>query len=203
MASFSRFAPLALALPALVALAPEPDPIPRRWQLTVEPGPLRVASVELPGQGHRAFYYMTYKVVNTTDTDLLFTPAFDLGTSDGDLLRSGRDVPPAVTRDILARLASPFLQDQTSIVGVLLQGEANAKEGVVVWPIPDMNPSEVTIYGAGFSGEAKAVEFKDEKGQPAKVLLRKTLMLRYQTPGEIRHMGAEPLPLIEQQWIMR
>lgn len=188
---------------SLAAMAPEPDPIPRRWQLAVEAGALRVASVEVQGEGTKAFYFMTYKVTNTTDQDLLFTPSFELGTDEGEVLRSGRNVPTQVTKDIMDRLDSPFIQDQTSIVGVLPQGEANAKEGVVIWPVNDLHVNEVTIYGAGFSGETRAVEYKNAKGETEKALLRKTLMLRYQTPGEIRDMAGRSLELTEKQWIMR
>ncbi len=188
---------------SLVALAPEPDPIPRRWQLAVEVGPLRTASYDVKDVGTRSYYFLTYKVTNTTDQDLLFTPSFELGTDEGELARSGRDVPSAVTADIVSRLQNQFLQDQTNIVGILPQGEANAKEGVVIWPITDHHVNEVTVYAAGFSGEVRAVEFTDAKGKPAKAILRKTLMLRYQTPGEIRDMGSRPLELSEKQWIMR
>lgn len=188
---------------SLVALAPEPDPIPRRWQLAVEVGPLRTASVEVKGAGTRSYYFLTYKVTNATDQDLLFTPSFELGTDEGEVLRSGRDVPSAVTADILGRLQNQFMQDQTNIVGILPQGEANAKEGVVIWPITDHHVNEVSIYAAGFSGEIRSVEFTDAKGQKAKAVLRKTLMLRYQTPGEVRDMGSRPLELVEKQWIMR
>ncbi|MDX2131929.1 MAG: hypothetical protein SFY69_07755 [Planctomycetota bacterium] len=192
-----------LAGSSLVALAPEPDPIPRRWQLSVDVGPLRVASVSVEGVGVRPYYFLTYKVTNATDQDLLFTPMFELGTDEGELLRSGRDVPEAVTRDILQRLANPFIQDQTSIVGVLPQGEANAKEGVVIWPVTDAHVGEVVVYAAGFSGETRAVEFAGADGRPQKVLLRKTLMLRYPTHGELRDQGSRPIEVDEKRWIMR
>ncbi|CAG0970151.1 hypothetical protein PHYC_01200 [Phycisphaerales bacterium] len=203
---FARYATTAIVVTlgaSLAAMAPEPDPIPRRWQLAVETGPLRVASIQIPGEITRAYYFLTYKVTNTTDQDLLFTPSFELGTDEGEVLRSGRGVPTQVTRDILERLNSPFIQDQTSIVGVLPQGEANAKEGVVIWPINDLHVNEVTIYGAGFSGETRAVEYKNAKGENEKALLRKTLMLRYQTPGEIRDMAGRSIELADKQWIMR
>src|SRR5258707_477367 len=70
-----------------LGLAPEPDPIPRRWQLSIEPGPLRIATVEVPNEGPKAFFYMTYKVTNTSGGDLLFAPSFDLATNNGDVLR--------------------------------------------------------------------------------------------------------------------
>lgn len=187
----------------LAGLAPEPDPIPRRWQLTLETGPLRVATVDVPGLGARSYYFLTYKVTNTTDQDLLFTPAFELVTDDGDIHRSGRDVPAQVTKDIIGRLDNPFIQDPISIVGVLLQGEANAKEGVVIWPVRAQRISDLTIFASGFSGETRPVEAPGPDGKPAKVLLRKTLMLQYQPPGEVRDMGANPITLASKQWIMR
>ena len=52
--------------PAQAVAAPEPSPVPLRWQLEFTPGPLRVAMVDIPGQGRRAFFYMPYKAVNNT-----------------------------------------------------------------------------------------------------------------------------------------
>lgn len=204
-ASLGRGLPIALgacALAASVAMAPEPDPVPRRWQLSVEVGPLRTASVETK-DGTRAYFYLTYKVTNASGQDLLFTPSFDLVGDNGEIQRAGRHVPAEVTKDILARLDNPFMQDQVSIVGVLLQGESNAKEGVVVWPVTTTRMTELSIFASGFSGETRPVELKNEEGALTKVLLRKTLMLSYQPPGELREMGSTPLPLLEKQWVMR
>lgn len=188
----------------LSGLAPEPDPVPRRWQLAIEPGPLRVTSIDTGTTGPKSYYFFTYKVTNGSDGDLLFAPSFDLGTESGEVRRSGRDVPSEVTRRIVADLEDKEIQDQIGIVGMLLQGEENAKEGVVVWPANGMHISEVTIYAAGFSGETRKIEVKDPKsGAPTPVMLRKTLMLRYQPPGELRDMSGKPIELVEQRWIMR
>ena len=184
--------------------APEPDPIPRRWQLAIEPGPLRVATVDVEGQGPKAYFYMTYTVTNTTDQDLLFAPSFDLANDQGDLQRSGRNVPAAVTRELLTRLENPYLEDQISIVGNLLQGEANAKDGLVAWPVETLSASEMSVYAAGFSGETRTVDIRHPRtGQPARHTLRKTLMLRFQTPGELRDQGSRPLEMTERRWILR
>jgi hypothetical protein len=188
--------------PAVVA-APEPDPVPRRWQLTVTPGPLRVTSVEHQGQS-KLYYYMTYKVVNSSDTDLLFTPSFEMANDEGELKRSGRDVPAAVTAKILETLENTFLEDQINIVGTLLQGEENAKEGLVVWPVNTPHVRAIEVFGNGFSGEARTIDAYDPETKGTKrVTLRKTLMLRYQPLGETKATGAESLPVIEQRWIMR
>lgn len=186
------------------ARAPEPDPVPRRWQLAVEPGPLRLTSIDLPATGPRSYYFFTYKVTNTSAGDLLFAPSFDLGTENGDVRRAGRDVSAEVTRRIVADLENKEILDQISIVGMLLQGEENAKEGVVVWPADGLHLSEVSVYAAGFSGETRQVPmFSPKSGEQVKVMLRKTLMLRYQPPGELRDMAGKPIELVEQRWIMR
>lgn len=192
------------ALGFSVGLAPEPDPIPRRWQLAIEPGAMRVASVDVPGIGTRAYYFMTYKVTNTSDTDLLFTPTFDMLTDDGDMLRSGRDVPVEVTREILRRVDNPFVQDQISVVGTLLQGEANAKEGLVIWPVISTRSSEFSVFAGGFSGETRPIETTNPADHTQmKVLLRKTLMMRFQGPGELRDMEGRTIPMIDRTWVMR
>ena len=58
----------------------------------------------------------------------------------------------------MARLGNTLIQDQITILGTILQGEENAKEGLVVWPCENFRPGEVTIYAAGFSGETAQVK---------------------------------------------
>lgn len=206
--SFARRLFTVLIAAAMVAImpgmAPEPDPAPRRWQLAIEPGSLRVASVEVAGKGRQAYFYFTYKVTNGSGNDLLFAPSFDLGVDAGSVRRSGRDVPADVTKTILADLESKDLQDQIGIVGMLPQGEENAKEGVVIWPVNETHLAEISIYAAGFSGEMRTVSSKDPKtGKTSTTTVRKTLMLRFQGPGDLQNVGSNPLPLVEQRWIMR
>jgi hypothetical protein len=182
--------------------APEPDPVPKRWQLEIEPGPLRIASV-LVGNDTRMYYYMTYKATNTSGQDQMFTPSFDMATDAGDVLRSGRDVPSDVTKAILASLEAPLIQDQIGVVGMLLQGEANAKEGLVVWPVVSSQVSSLTVFGNGFSGETRTIDAYDPETKGSKrVTLRKAYMMRFQPLGEVR-ASSESLPLIEKRWVLR
>ncbi|MBS0196055.1 MAG: hypothetical protein JSR77_04790 [Planctomycetes bacterium] len=193
-----------LSVFAIGMAPPEPDIVPRRWQLAVEPGPLRVTMIESAKGGARAYYYFTYKVTNTNAGDLLFAPSFDLVDGEGQVVRAGRDVPADVTKAIWSSLGNRALQDQIGMVGMLLQGEENAKEGLVIWPANNLHPGELSVYAAGFSGETKSVKVLDPKtNKETSVMLRKTLMLRYQTPGELREMSAKPIDLSEQRWIMR
>lgn len=190
-----------VATPTRSALAaPEPEPIPRRWQLRVEPGELRATSVDIPGVGPRAYFFLTYKVTNNTGEDRYLAPSFELVTDRDTPIRSGRGVPRIVSERIRASLKNDFLRDEIGVQGLLLQGEENAKEGLVIWPANDLKANEVTVYAAGFSGETKTIA-RPDNGQP--YTLRKTLMLRHSTPGEIDPRTNDPLPRTEDRWILR
>ncbi|MBY0307657.1 MAG: hypothetical protein K2Q09_02850, partial [Phycisphaerales bacterium] len=157
-------------------LAPDPAAVPKRWQLQTDFGPLRVYSTRVDGAS-RSFYYLTYKTVNRTGQDVVFAPSFDLVDGSGAIVKSGRSVPEPVTKALLDRLGNPLMQDQIAVLGSLLQGEENAKEGLVVWPCENFRPGEINVFAAGFSGETAVVKLpglKDEKGQDLTATLRKT-----------------------------
>lgn len=196
---------LGAGLPAGVARAvPEPEPVPTKWEFEFRPGPLRLASVADSNGRVRPYVYMTYRVTNYTGLDRLLAPAFDLATRDGDVLRAGRGVPPEVVDFIKSRLGDPLLEDQLSIVSTLLQGPENARFGVVVWPLPDSNTDELVVFAAGFSGEFQAYFTTDgDSGEQVRHVLRKTLMLRYPVPGDLRGFGDAEIAAQADRWVMR
>jgi hypothetical protein len=188
-------------LSAAVALAaPLPDPVPRKWEFRFEPGPLRVAVVDTEEAGPQAFYYMTYYVENNTGTDRYFAPRFELATDEGDLLRSGRGVPREAVEQIMGMLRNDLLLDEIRVQGPLLQGDENAREGLVVWPCEDYSIDEVTVFAAGFSGENALVR-RPDNGET--VLLRKSKMLRHAVPGDLNVGSDDPLARTLERWIMR
>lgn len=186
-------------------MAPEPSAVAKRWQLQADFGPLRVFSATTDS-GPRTFYYMTYKAVNRSGQDVIFAPSFDLVDSSGSVTKSGRSVPESVTKAILARLGNPLIQDQITILGTILQGEENTKEGLAVWPCENYRPGEISIYAAGFSGETaqvKAPGLKDEKGKDLVITLRKTRQLMFKDPGELITRGDRPIDSSDAKWVMR
>lgn len=189
----------AVLAPTPAVAAPEPEPVPRRWQFDIEPGELRVRTIEVDGLP-KAFFFMTYKVTNNTGEDRFFAPWFELATDQGTVVRSGREVPHSVTQELLRLYASPFLLDEVSVQGLLLQGEANAREGLVVWPAEDLDADEVLVFAVGFSGETKTIT-RPDNGEVT--VLRKTLMLRHDTPGDIDPAGGRPLSRTQSRWILR
>lgn len=192
-----------LAIALNVQAAPEPEAVPRRWELTVEVGSLRLASVNVPGVGQRPFLVLTYKVVNNSGQDVLLAPSFELSTGDGTLARSGRDVPQNVTAELTQLAQNPLIQDQIAIIGDILQGEQHAKDGIVIWPMTNLAPESITIYAAGFSGESRTITSPDGKD---KFVLRKTLRLEYEAPGDLGGPGGRaslPFELQNKGWILR
>ena len=203
------FAPLAAALvlatvPFVALAAPEPEPVPIRWEFDFREGPLRLATVNVPGVGPRKYFYFTYRVTNFSGQDRMLAPSFEMVTSEGELLRAGRGVPSAVTQELLDRLDNPLLFDQLRIVSTLNQGLEHSRFGLVIWPATDLDVDEVTLFATGFSGENTPYFTEDpETGERVRHLLRKTKMMRYALPGELRGRGALPFDVVESRWVMR
>ncbi len=190
-----------LAAPVALA-APEPRPVATSWEFTFEEGPLRLAWVETEG-GNRPYFYFTYRVTNHWGSDLLFAPDVSLVTSDAEVLPSGRGVPAAVIEEIMGRLRNPLLESQYSILSTVLEGPEHAREGIAVWPATSMQVDELSIYFGGLSGENEAYVIGRDTDDPRRYTLRKTMMLRYATPGDFTRQGSRPFELIEKRWVMR
>ncbi|MEM8757338.1 MAG: hypothetical protein AAGF47_06110 [Planctomycetota bacterium] len=178
--------------------------MPQRWQLDLDVGPLRLAVIDVEGIGPQPYWYLTYRVTNNSGRDLQFAPVFDLTTESGEVIRAGVGVPRSVRENLLGLLDDPLLEDQISIIGVLLQGRENAKDGLVIWPAGELSGDEMAVYAGGFSGETQRVEFKDpETGEPVTLTFRKTYMIRYDTPGSLLGRGSRPVEVATERWIMR
>ena len=191
---------VASATPALMA-APEPDPVPRRWQLDVVPGDLRVTTVDLP-TGPQSYFYLPYMVTNNSGEDVYFAPTFQLYTpDDGHVVRSGRGIPREVTEHVLAELRNELVLDDIRVQGLLLQGREYAREGVAIWPALNLKADDIMIFAGGFSGETRRI-VRPDNGEEH--VLRKTLMLHHYVPGEIDPHQRDPIARLgDGRWILR
>ena len=188
--------------PSVSHAAPEPAPVPTQWEFTFEPGPLRLAWVEEKGR-MSPYFYLTYRITNHWGGVKLFAPDVALMTDNANVLRSGRGVSAAVTEEIMRRLDNPLLESQIDIVSNVLEGPEHARDGVVIWPAQDLQADEVTVFFAGLSGEFQSYVVGRDTSNPQRYTLRKTMMMRYATPGEFAQQGSRPFELIEQRWVMR
>ena len=195
---WSAIASLAVMVCASAVWAhPKPAPVPYRWELNFEPGPLRLYVDSTDG---KSYWYFTYSVTNRTGKDQLWAPKMVLYTDAGEIMESGRDVPTSVTQDILDLLGNEFLEDQNTVLGEILQGRENAKEGLVVWPAKSLNITELSLFISGISGETARVK---NPVNGTEVTLRKTLQREYLIPGDPQARGSEPIELVQEAWVMR
>lgn len=197
---------LLVAILASFGFAPEPSPIPRRWELEFKPGTFSMVTVNTTENGKtsaKAYFYFTYTVTNRSGQDLLFAPSFELVGDDGAVQRSGRGVSVEASKALIARLGSSLIQDQIAMIGQLQQGPENSRQGLVAWPVENFRPGTLTLYAAGFSGETAIVQKPGTSDDKNRVTLRKTRMLKFADVGELSGRGDEPFNVTEDRWIMR
>jgi hypothetical protein len=202
------------AVAAIAVAAPKPAtvPPPGTWQIDLElhgaPQPIEIT---LPGDTlPRRYWYLTYTVINNTGKDIDFYPQFDLFTDTFKLYRA--DVKP---RDDLFeairqryKTTIPLLEPPSNLTGPLLQGKDNARDSVAIFEDFDPNAHYIRIFISGLSNEtvladipAPPAEFQKQKIK--QVLLRKTLMLEYQAPGDRINLENRVMLYRNREWIMR
>ncbi len=200
---FARLAPWCTGVAALLLAAtvvgayPKPSPVPYRWELTFEPGDLRLWRDASSGD---YYWFFTYKVTNRTGDEQVWAPEFTLFNDAGEILRSGRGVSSRVTDTLLGVIGNELMEPQNAVIGEIFQGAEHAREGLVIWPADRIDVNEITIFIAGISGETAAVA---DPITGDEVILRKTLQRDYLIPGNVVARGTAPAPLVKETWILR
>lgn len=184
-------------LVTVVGAYPIPSGVPFRWEFQFEPGPFRLYVDTETGE---SYWYLTYTVMNRTKRDRIWAPKFTLYTDSGEILESGKNVSSRITNDIFVLMGNELLETQNEIIGDLLQGPENAREGIVIWPARILNVNEISMFIAGISGETIRVRNPITGEQ---VILYKTLHRKHLIPGDSQVRGSRPIELIEESWILR
>tara|TARA_Y100000589_G_C27186073_1_gene642715 strand:+ start:620 stop:1183 length:564 start_codon:yes stop_codon:yes gene_type:complete len=173
-------------MPALSV--PSPSAYSSKPELEFTPGPLRIYR---SAQNGKWYWYMTYEIENGTGADQIWVPSMVIYTDRGEILPCGKNVPSAVTDEILDRLGDPFLEPQYKIIGDLKQGRGNARTGLSIWPANRTDVNEISLFIAGLSSETAAVK---DPITGEEVVLRKTLKRDYLIPGAATAIGDRPIP---------
>lgn len=203
------FASLLLAAVALTGLglpvrqpvalaAPEPAIVPVSWELEFKHGNLERLFVTIDGK-QKTFWYMRYTVINNTGKDILFTPSFELVGDTGSTSAAFKNVPNEVFTKLKETYKNTMLESPTGILGRLLQGADNAKDGVIIFTDVDAQARDFKLFIGGLSGETAEVA-NPVTGKP--VILQKTLELDYNIPGEAIGIDAKSL-LKATKWVMK
>ncbi len=204
---------MAIVAAGLADGAPKPSAAPRAWQLDFEfhdPGRIEVT---LPGHNQPTVYwYLLYSVVNETGRDIEFYPTFDLVTDDLEVIEGGSGVHPAVYAAIGERYAKlyPFFVHPRQAGGTLQQGEDHKRTSAIALPDFDPHASRFTVFVGGLSGEMTRVpnptfdpEQPESDNNPRVFVLRKTLAVTYELPGDAESRNLAIPSRVQREWVMR
>jgi hypothetical protein len=185
------------------------------WELDFQHGlPTRVA-VAVPGaDAPKAFWYMTFSVTNNSKDEQNFLPVFDLVDDRGNIHHSDQNIPKEVFAAIKAREGKKMLEPLTKASGRILVGPDQAHDSVAIWPEPLERMGTFSIFITGLSGEAvwfkdgKETQLKDAdwvktKPEEAGQVLRKTLQIDIQIPGDEFYQGRDKVIQKDETWVMR
>lgn len=192
-------------LPTTSVAAPEPALVSKSWEFKFShDAPRPIAVRNLDGQ-YEWFWYMTYKVVNNSGDERLFIPEITIASDQGDIFIAGQNVRTAVFDEVKKRVGNRLLESPTNIVGQILQGDDNAKEGVAIWPATRHNIDTISIFFAGLSGETALIKVPDpaDTTKTLDTLVAKTYMIDYDLPGFPATPQTQPIVYKGAKWIMR
>lgn len=217
------FAALAAAVLCLLVVTdragayPKPSINKIAWELDFQHGTPTRINVKVPGQdAPKAYWYMTFTVANLTQEEQPFLPVIELLDDRGNLHRSDDNIPKQVFEAIKQREGKKLMEPLSKVTGRLLVGQDQAKDSVAIWAEPVERMGTFTIFVGGLSGEA--VWYKDGKETPAKdikwfekdapkaaeaTILRKTLEIDYQVPGDEFYQGRDRVIQKDERWVMR
>jgi hypothetical protein len=204
--------------------APEPYEVPTTWEMEfdyVAPQPI---AIMLPGQKKpTTFWYMLYSVANLTrnpetgrGADQDFIPEFTLYTDTGNTTVANRRLPAGVFAAIKKRHNNPLLKDHTEVIGKLLYGKDNAKDGVAIWPDFSEKTGAIDVFVGGLSGETAVLKLPSPmtvtetdaygvvKTEIKKtVILHKSLRLNFLIKGETANRSYTTTKFTAKKWVLR
>jgi len=204
--------------------APKPHEAPIAWELKFDYEAPRPIKVFLPRRTKPVTYwYMLYSVTNLTrdpvtgqGKDRDFRPVFIMYTDTGKSVTSNRRVFTAAFDAIKKRHNNPLLKNHAQIIGKLLYGRDNARDGVAIWPDFDPKAGGFDIFVGGLSGETAeitlprpvAVTELDANGIEKtslkyKVILHKALQLNYTVKGETNVRIYSKAKFNFKKWVLR
>jgi hypothetical protein len=154
------------------------------------------------------FWYTIITLTNNTGNDVDFYPKCDLMTDSFQIIPAGKFVSSMLFDQIKRRHRSkyPFLEPLDNAGAKILQGEDNTKDIAVIWPDFDTQAKSLRLFITGLSNETAAVDHpvsKDQRGEPLKVFLRKTLELSYSLRGDQALRANASFAYQGKRWIMR
>lgn len=211
---------------AQVRTEASPPPMERvpagdEWELDFVPKALRLHVDEVT---KKRYWVLTYEVGNRTGRPRTWAPVFELMGDEGQVLRSGQNVPSHVTADVKRRLNDSLLNvdlqdspeiaerppvlDQNQAIGLLPVGRDHIRDGFAIWPAilegevagHDLGPTLVTVFVGGVSNRRGTI---DHPITGEEVVLRQQQVVSFQTPGWAYALAGNALKPISETSVYR
>lgn len=163
----------------------EKNRVPDIWVLDFIFRQPRFITVNIPGEGRKTVWYMTYRIRNRTGAPRTFIPRFTLVTAKGQVYQDV--ILPQAEHAVMTR-EDPTRHLNNSITISKPIGPEKAETldagtyGVVFWENVDMKAKSFTVHVSGLSNGY--VKIKDPKTE-TEVIKRKVLVLNFVKPGDI------------------
>jgi len=211
MSAVALLAPCAAK--ALAQEIPRPSRAPTHWELKFTFHDPQRVWITLPGDDNATlFWYMLYRVENDTGRDVQFFPQVELVSHSLEVIEGGDRISPSVYDAIKERhkVTHPFLLEPRQVTGILLQGEDNARNSVIVFRQFNPRDNDFTIFFSGLSGEIQRlrnpnfdISEPESDDNPRSFTLRKTLAIRYKLPGDPNTRQIATPVRVGHEWTMR
>jgi hypothetical protein len=205
----------------LVRVSPRAEAFPKpsinrvSWELDFTHGTPSRITVKVPGSdAPKAYWYMPFTVTNNTNDEQEFLPVFDLVDDKGNVHRSDQNIPAQVFDAVKRQEGKKLMEPLAKVSGRLLVGPDQARDSVAIWPEPLDRMGSFSIFVSGLSGEAVWVkgdkviplskaDWTKMKPEDAGTILRKTLEIQIQVPGDEFYQGRDPVIKKGERWVMR
>src|SRR5438105_6445961 len=194
---------------------PKPSINKISWELDFRhAAPSRITVQTKGSDVPKAYWYMPFTVTNNTKDEQEFLPVFELVDDRGNVHRSDQNISPEVFEAIKAREGKKLMEPLGKVSGRLLVGADQAKDSVAIWPEPMERMGTFSIFVGGLSGEAvwhkngqetplSKADWVKNKPEEAGEILRKTLQIDIQVPGDEFYPGRDKVIAKGERWVMR
>ena len=179
--------------------------VPDIWVMPFEFRNPRYIMVDVPGEGRKLIWYMTYRVFNPSDKPRRLIPQFTMVTDKGkvfkDIVLPSAEQAVRLREDPTRPLFNSVTISKTPVPPTPKEGKPIIRDGVVFWEGIDMkNTKGFDIFVTGLSNGYHRATHPKTKEQ---TLLRKTLRLKFSKPGDELYPDPKEIRFVRDAWTYR
>lgn len=204
---------------------PQPDAVTHDWKFDFKFSKPDTIAVENAEGGVDWYWYMTYTVTNYDYDELFFDPKIVIQDNTGRIVTANLGVGTRVFDAVRNLIENPLLVSPLDVPGRVLKGEDYARQSVIIWKDAKKDIDSFRVFIGGIYGESKVVNDpstgkpimipvidaltgkpkvgKDGEPLMQPLLVHRTRMLRYTTPGTTIVPQDPSIRLAEDRDVMR